>query len=480
MKSIIELRLYWVFVKFRKKIIFLCLSFILVFGVMLPKKSFPITVAQEEELAKEFINVVLKNYKFVKDPLILGYVNKIGKKILSVVPAQSFPYHFYVVQEDVYNAFAGPAGHIFINSGLFEAMESENELAGILAHEIAHVVSRHISQKIERSKKIRIATLAGIVAGIFLGSTGSTEAANAVTVGSVAASQSMSLAYSREDEMQADQIGLEYLKNAKYGGTGLLTMLKKIRNKQWFGSDQIPTYLMTHPASEDRMAYVGTWVASQPKVETHSNLTDFQMIHIRLVALYSDKDSAVTKFETAVKNNPENPMGHYGYGLTLSRAGNHKDAIIHLKKALEKNPFNPDILIDLGRIYFLNGQYPRALTTLKSTVGAEHNNPIGDFFYGRTLQTIGRLKDAEMVFAALIQKENVNNRAFFFLSEIYSRQGKSAEAHYYLGIYFKKTGNLKNAMFHLNRAREKTDDPERKLKIKKMLKSIEAIKTKKR
>tara|TARA_B100001971_G_C18261434_1_gene587244 strand:- start:138 stop:1541 length:1404 start_codon:yes stop_codon:yes gene_type:complete len=466
-------------VKFRKKIIFSCLSFILILGVMLPEECSPITVAQEEELAKEFINVVLQHYKFVKDPLIMGYVNKIGKKILSVVPTQAFPYHFYVVQEDVYNAFAGPAGHIFLNSGLFEAMESENELAGILAHEIAHVVSRHISQKIERSKKILIATLAGIVAGIFLGSSGSSEAATAVTMGSVAANQSITLAYSREDEMQADQIGLEYLKKAKYGGKGLLAMLKKIRNKQWFGSDQIPTYLMTHPASEDRVAYVATWVASQPKVESRTNPTDFQKAHIRLVALYSDKDSAVTKFETAVKNDPENPMGHYGYGLTLSRAGNHKGAIVHLKKTLEKNPFNPDVLIDLGRIYFLNGQYTKALTTLQSTMGAEHNNPIGDFFYGRTLLTLGRLKDAEMVFAALIQKETANNRAFFFLSEVYSRQGKPSEAHYYLGIYFKKTGNLKNATFHLNRAREKTDDPEKKLKIKKMLKEIEAIDTKK-
>ena len=465
--------------KCRKQIIFLCLSFILVFSVILPEKGFPITVAQEEELAKEFMNVVFQNYKFVKDPLIVGYVNQIGKKILSVVPTQPFPYHFYVVQENVYNAFAGPAGHIFINSGLFEAMESENELAGIIAHEIAHVVSRHISQKIERSKKIQIATLAGIVAGIFLGSSGSSKAANAVTMGSVAASQSISLAYSREDEMQADQIGLEYLNKAKYGGKGLLTMLKKIRNKQWFGSDQVPTYLMTHPASEDRMAYVATWVASHPKPETRINPTDFQMAHIRLVALYSDKDSALTKFETEVTNDPENPMGHYGYGLILSRAGNHKDAIFHLKKALEKNPFNPDILIALGRIYFLSGQYPKALTTLKSAVAAEHKNPIGDFFYGRTLLKIERLKDAEMVFTALIQKENVYNRAFFFLSEVYSRQGKPSEAHYYLGIYFKKTGNLKNAIFHLNRAREKTEDPQRKQKIKKMLKEIEAIITKK-
>lgn len=462
----------------RKKIIFLCLSFILVFSIILAEKGFAITVAQEEELAKEFMNVVFQNYKFVNDPFIVGYVNKIGKKILSVVQTQPFPYHFYVVQENVYNAFAGPAGHIFLNSGLFEAMESETELAGIIAHEIAHVVARHISQKIERSKKIQIATLAGIVAGIFIGSSGSSKAANAVTMGSVAASKSISLAYSREDEMQADQIGLEYLKETEYGGKGLLTMLKKIRSKQWFGSDQVPTYLMTHPASEERMAYVASWVASHPKIKPRINPTDFKIAHIRLVALYSDKDSALKKFKTEVKNDPENPMGHYGYALTLSRSGNHKDAIFHLKKALEKNPFNPDILIALGRIYFLSGQYPKALTTLKAVVGEEHNNPIRDFFYGRTLLTIGRLKDAETVFTALIQKEIFDNRAFFFLSEVYSRQGRPAEAHYYLGIYFKKTGNLKNAIFHLNRAREKTEDTQRKQKIKKMLKEIEASKKK--
>ena len=95
---------------------------------------------------------------------------------------------------------------------------------------------------------------------------------------------------------------------------------------------------------------------------------------------------------------------------TLSASFNRPSvSSVHLKKALEKNPFDPDVLIDLGRIYFLDGQYPKALTTLKSTMGDEHNNPIGDFFYGRTLLTLGRLKDAERVFAALIQKENANN-----------------------------------------------------------------------
>ena len=125
-----------------------------------------ITIQEEEELSREFLRVVEKQFELIKDPFVVGYVNKIGRIILSSLPPQPFTYQFYIVKQHVYNAFATPAGHIFINSGLLEALESEEEIAGILAHEIAHVVSRHISQNVDRSPKIGLATLAGIAAGI--------------------------------------------------------------------------------------------------------------------------------------------------------------------------------------------------------------------------------------------------------------------------------------------------------------------------
>ena len=187
---------------------------------------------------------------------VVAYVNNIGKRILSALPQQPFKYRFYVIDEDVYNAFATPAGHIFVYTGLLDAMEEEEELAGILGHEIAHVYCRHISQKIERSKKIGVATLAGIAAGILLGVGGAGEAASAVTMGSMAAGQTAELSYSRENEMQADQFGLKFITEAGYSASGLLKILKKIRSKTWFGSDQIPKYLMTHPAVEDRIAFI--------------------------------------------------------------------------------------------------------------------------------------------------------------------------------------------------------------------------------
>ena len=348
------------FIKFITKLLLPCMIFLLAAGAFVPKAALSITAAEEEELSKEFMKVVLKNIKFVEDPAIVNYVNKIGKKIVSILPPQPFNYGFYVIQGDEDNAFATPAGHIFIYSGLIAAMDNEEELAGILGHEIAHVLCRHISQKIDRSKKISIATLAGIAAGIFLGSGGAGEIGSAVAVGSMAAGQSMTLAYSRKDERQADQIGLRYLSKAGYSGYGLLTMLRKIRSKHWFGSKQIPTYLTTHPAPEDRLSYIATWLEkNKKKLPPKTDSAEFIKVNTRLVALYSDETVALRKFKSAVTKNPKNSMANYGYGIVLARIGNRKDAAVYIKKALEREAFNSEFLVALGRIYFLPGHRER-------------------------------------------------------------------------------------------------------------------------
>ncbi len=233
---------------------------ILAVSILNPAAVFSITVKEEEDMSHQMMAMIYKYFEIVDDPAVVSYVNKIGNRILSVLPQQPFKYRFYVIKDDVYNAFATPAGHIFVYTGLLDAMEEEEELAGILGHEIAHVYCRHISQKIERSKKTGLATLAGIAAGVLLGVGGSPEAGQAVAMGSMAAGQSAELSYSRENEMQADELGLKFITEAGYNVSGLLKILKKIRSKTWFGSDQIPKYLMTHPAVEDRIAYIASWL----------------------------------------------------------------------------------------------------------------------------------------------------------------------------------------------------------------------------
>lgn len=456
----------------------LCTILIIACGIISPKGASGITIQQEEEMSHEFMKLIWAHFEIIKDPLIVNYVNNVGQKIISTLPPQPFSYHFYVIKEDTYNAFATPAGHIFIYSGLIEAMDSEEELACIIAHEISHVLCRHISQKIERAKKINYATLAGVLAGVLLGTTGASAVASAVTLGSMAAGQSYELAYSRDNERQADQIGLNILRKAGYNGVGLITTLEKMRSKRWFDSNQMPTYLATHPGSEERMAYIDTWLEGHKKTEDHIDNYYFKRAHTRLVAIYGDESVALRKFKSDVHNHPDGPLAYYGYGLILDRKGDHKAAEKYLKAALGKRAFDPYILKDLGRLYFLEGNYQQAFRILDGAASINSNDPDILFYLGRTQVELGYLVDAVATFEKLISKQQNYPRAFYTLGETYWKLGNKGDAHYYLGIHYKNKRDFKNAIFHLKKALENINEPYKKAKAEELLKEIRKKKSK--
>lgn len=457
-----------------KKLLVLFMIFLFAADILFPKHAAGITVKEEEELSREFMKMVLRSSKLIISPLPVNYVNEVGKRLVSVFPPQPFPFRFYIIKEEVYNAFAAPAGHIFINSGLFEAMENEEELAGILAHEISHTVCRHISQKIERSSKISLITLAGLAASLFMGGG---AIANALGVGSIAAGQSLSLAYSREDERQADQLGLKYLHEAGYSSAGLLTMLKKIRNKQWFGSEDIPGYLMTHPAVEERIVYIEGDGAGG-RAENRKSGFDFRRAHAYLTAVYGDEDAALKRFESDILKNPDDPVSNYGYGLILARTGNRGKAIAYLKKALGKNPFDFYILKDLGITYFSDGQYAEALKTLEGSLSLDPSDPEGLLFMGRTQLELQQFRSAESAFESLLEKHPDYRQAFYFLGEACGRQEKADLSHYWLGLYYEYRGDMRNALFHLERSLKLTANPDKKAEIEEKLKALKAEKLK--
>lgn len=436
-----------------------------------------ISIKEEEELAREFMKYVTRNFELIDDPVIVGYVRKVGERISRHFENQPFTFHFYVIKEDVYNAFAIPAGHIFINSGLLAAMDSEEELAGILSHEMAHVVCRHISQRMDRSSKINLATMAGIVAGIFLGAaTGDASAMQAMTVGSAAAGQTATLAYSREDEAQADQLGLGYLHDAGYSGRGLLAVLRKIRGKQWFSTKNVPSYMLTHPAVEERIIKIDTDMAIRDREHLEPPAApaspEFQKVVIRLKALYDDPDDALKHFSSGLAQNPGDPQTAYGYALVMARTGKPKEAAVYLRSALAQNALDPMILSDLGRVYFLDGQYKKALSTLTGVTSWTNGNPEALFYLGRTQMELGELKNAVVSLEELRDIYPEYRPTYKFLGECYGRLSNMPEAHYNLGLYHFKKGDPRTARYHLLKAREGMTDAAKLETINKAIKSL--------
>ncbi len=446
--------------------------FFMILPLVFPLKSPAITIAEEEKLSREFMKEINQRFNLIKDPHIVKYVNSVGQKILSKLPPQPFEYHFYVIDTDVYNAFATPAGNIFIYRGLLEAMNCEDELAGILAHEIAHVQCRHISDNIDRSGKMSLASLAGVIAGVFLGISGASAAANALTIGSTAAVQSLQLAFSREDEIQADQIGLINLENAGYNAEGLLTMLKKIREKRWFGPEQIPSYLTTHPAAEERIAYIDSWLQIHEPPNPTNEIKEFEKARLRLIALYGEKTEALRYLKNAMEKQPDDPNAHYGYGMALKRAGHRSKAAEHLKIALNKNPFDSYLLKELGHIYFQEGKLSEALSALKGSLELSNDKPEILFLLGRTQMELGNLEEAANYFEEIIDNRMDYLEAYNFLGKTYGEMGNFENAHYFLGIYAEKKSDYTNALFHLEKAFQNTSDPERHQEIEKKLKIL--------
>mgnify|MGYP001062570546 CR=1 FL=1 len=445
-------------------------ALLLAAGGLRPAVVQAITVGEEEKLSREFLAMVRQHLDLIEDPVVVDYVNRVGQRILATIPTQPFAYRFYVLNEHVYNAFASPAGHIFINSGLLEDLKSENELAGILAHEIGHVTARHLSDRIARSKKIGAATLAGIVAGALLGPAAGSAAAQALTVGSMAAGQSLTLAFSRQDELQADQLGLQYLENAGYSAEGLLDALQLIRSKQWFGD--VPNYLMTHPAADDRMGLIDTWMEKHDT--TSRNEDDFQLkkVQTRLSTLYGDLQEARRRYEQMIAETPERPLAQYGYGLLQSRTGNREEAVAHLKKALALRPFDSDFLTDLGRVYYQSGQYDSALEILESAENLTPFDPQRALYLGQTRMQLGRLDRAAWTLENLVGQRPQYSQAYYALGEVYTRMEKPGQAHLNLGIYYGQKGDAKNALFHLARAREKIQDSEQRRRIDEIIEEI--------
>ncbi len=455
---------------FKKSITRNLIYFLIIIWIV-PDPARGISIKEEQDLAVEFMKAVRQAYVIVEDPMLQNYINQVGQKLVSQFPPQPFTYHFYIVKQDSFNAFAGPAGHIFIHTGLFEVLDNEGELAGLLAHEIAHVHCRHISDLIEKAQKTSIATLAGVAAGILVGLGGVSAVGSALTIGSMAAGQTAILAYTRDNEIQADQVGRAYLQKSGYDLSSLRSVLKKIRAVEWYDSKEIPTYLKTHPATEDRIIYLDTLLENQEKPVPQPS-HEFLKAKYRLMAFYGDRDAVAKKFQAMMDQDPGNITAQYAYGLTLEKSGNPKAAIAYVKKALEVYPDDPYLINDLGRIYFLSGEYENAIQMLANPESLKSGGSDGYVYLGQAQMELGRVQEAADTFARLLTYYPENREAHYFLGKTLGALGKLGQAHYHLGRYYMDKNDPKTAMFHLKKALDAESDEAQKNKIKQALEEL--------
>ena len=435
-----------------------------------------ISIPEEKELGKKFIEMIERQQMLLHDPIATHMVNTVGRHILSCLPFQPFDYSFYVVNADVFNAFAGAGANIFAYRGLITSLNSIDELAGIIGHEIAHAASRHVSESIDRSKYISIGSLAGVLAGVLIGSKSGGDAAGTLIKGSLALGQTAMLAFTRENETEADEKGIMFLKESCYSPEGLLSGLMKIRESDYRGVENIPDYVKTHPGTGTRIAHVETILSgyepSKEKLACREDLR-FEMVKYRLIGLYGALEPSYAELTNLLEKDPDNAALHYGIGLIYDRKFRKTEALSHLKRALSINIFDPMILLELGRIYQENGEQEKALDVLKAVESDPVMGVMARFHEGAAHLELKNLKQAESLFNFVIEKAPLAYPAAYYnLANIMAIQNKQDFSHYYLGLFYLETGNIKNAMLHLAKALENLSDTEKLNHAKEILKKL--------
>ena len=201
-------------------------------------------LAGEQSAGQSFAQSIKAQSKMVSNPQQLKYINDIGQKLATLMGRDEFEYEFYIVEDPTPNAFALPGGKIFFHTGMLQLMDSEAELAGVMAHEIAHSVLSHSYKRLGES------ALTGTAANLLAGMAGR-EVGIVARIGDALLGKS----FSRGKEKQSDILGLRVLDAAGYSADGLYNVMAKL--KQLKGkSNAAETLLSSHPASEERMRYL--------------------------------------------------------------------------------------------------------------------------------------------------------------------------------------------------------------------------------
>jgi len=409
------------------------------------------SVGEEKEVGEKLLSMVRKSFQVIDDPDIIQYTNELGQRILTVAGPQYFDYHFFIINNSEFNAFAAPSGLIFIHSGLIEAMDSEGELISVMAHECGHVTSRHISERLKKSTKTSLGMAALLIAGIAMGGGALSQA---LITGSMAANASMNLKFSREDEEEADRLSFKWMQALEVDPADMAKMLEKMYRVSVYRSANIPAYLLTHPEPKQRSGYVQDLIANTPPAKAYRALDNFAFLRIKQRILVSTRDPATLRTQFLRKatqdNDQKSIMAQYGLALIAQAGADYAKAEELMKTVIQAYPDRVILKTDLANILTQSGRQKEALAILNAAHAADPNCAYTTYTLAQNLEQTGEHQKALTLFKDLLQVIPDHAMLHHTIGNLETRLGKKGVGHYYLGCYFWMEGDAKNARYHLD------------------------------
>jgi predicted Zn-dependent protease len=417
--------------------------------------STTLSLIDEYKIGLMIVRSLRDSGQIIDEPEITEYLQALGMRLASQAHEGAHRFTFFAVRDSGINAFALPGGFIGVNAGLVTATRSEAELAGVLAHEIAHVTQRHIARSIQNAGKANLASMAAILAAILIGAT--TGVPSDAVLGTVTAAQGLAaqsqINFTRANESEADRVGIGILAASGFDPVGMPEFFWTMQQRSGGGGRNIPDLLRTHPVTTERIAETRDRANRLDRPRTPDS-TSYALIRDRLqMETLSPETSIRDLYPTAKSADyPSTDAEQYGRALALMQLGTPDEAIPILDALRDRRPDVTLYHTALGQAELAAGRTAASRATLENAMRLFPRNVPVTVRYAETLMRDGDARRAHVVLLDLFNNTPPTAEQARFTAIAANAAGDVADSYYYMSEFHVISGDLALAINQLKLA----------------------------
>ncbi len=409
--------------------------------------------AQERAIGYSMLRQLRELPAFLEDPDVTDYLTGIGYRLVAASPDSRIDFTFFALRDSTVNAFAMPGGFIGVHTGLILTSQSESELAAVLAHEVAHVTQRHIARLVAQQQRAGMLSMAAVALAI-LAARSNPQAAAGVMAGAQAQQLASRLAFTRDNEREADRVGVMILERAGFDPHAMPVFLERLqRATRLFDSGNYPSYMRTHPVTFERIADVQNRTFTLPYRQVPDSI-EFHLVRAKLRAQQGESAAAVAFFDEVLAERKFNSEAGARFGLVhaLLRHGDMARAERELPSMMKAAGPHPMVTALRARLLTARKDNAGALALLSGGVRTFPGARSLVYDYAEAMLTNGRVEEAIAATDAALMRDQNDGRLYELQARAFAMQGKALMKHKSLAEAYLVRGNLQLAIEQLQLA----------------------------
>ena len=412
---------------------------------------------QEHLLGRAWLSLLRGQVKQLSDPQLKDYVESSVYRLAETSQLQDRRLEFVLLDSPQLNAFAAPGGIIGVNGGLFIHAQTEAEYASVMAHELAHLSQRHFARGLEAQQRMQLPMMAAMLAGVVAAAAGAGDAGIAAIVSTQAAAIQAQRRFSRQNEQEADRIGIVNLERAGYDPRAMPSMFGRLMRQNRY-DQKPPEFLLTHPVSESRIADTTNRAEQYAQGGTQDSLR-YQLMRARTQLKFESTPGVGAKrFRAMLDENPEMDAARYGLALAQMKAGQLADAANSLAPLLAKAP--DDLTYNLAQVELdiTANRLQHAQTRLQRLLQLYPGNyPVRQMHIDLLMER-GETQQAERELDKLAEQRHRDPDIWYQVAEVRGLSGNIVGLHQARAEYFALVGDYDQAIEQLDLAKRRASN----------------------